>query len=87
MRSGVFEQVHECLRIRAHGKVDSGTHARGRHGFDGVKRRGLALASSIFFRLSLCPSEIADKQSFSFFKTDTWSYRRTSPSVCRRTDC
>ena len=48
MRSGVFEQVHECLRIRAHGKVDLGTHARGRHGFDGVKRRGLALASSIF---------------------------------------
>ncbi len=58
MRSGVFEQVHECLRIRAHGKVDLGTHARGRHGFDGVKRRGLALASSIFFRLSLCPSKI-----------------------------
>ena len=68
MRSGVFEQVHECLRIRAHGKVDLGTHARGRHGFDGVKRRGLALASSIFFRLSLCPSKIADKQSFSFFQ-------------------
>ena len=87
MRSGVFEQVHECLRIRAHGKVDLGTHARGRHGFDGVKIRGLALASSIFFRLSLCPSKIADKQSFSFFKTDTWSYRRTSPSVCRRTGC
>ena len=87
-----------CSRTREGNETDEKREATTRSFFSFARVSGFLRGKRGCFFIAFCPSlshvfvkRIADENNFSLSlsflsRTDTWCYRRISPSACRRTD-